>query len=316
MVSEVSLVTTATTPRSVCSKGERMHDERMSGERMHVEEADAVEWLGRQADDSVDLLFTSPPYTRARTYGIAADRSTLAWVEWMRPREACRVSAGLAFFNVSDVVEDCEYQNGPEWLHTALTREDGLAAVRPYAWLKMHPRDEDAPNNGQPGSGGKHFHRNAWEPVYGYAMKEKLPPRWSDNIAFGAPPRHNVGGKVTQRGKDGSRRATGRMGKLGHAGQPAICNPGNVIKAIVGGGHLGHALAHEGEAPMPLSLAERFVCWFCPPDGIVCDPFAGSGTTAHAAILHGRRFVGCDVRASQVALTKRRLATVTANMFV
>ncbi len=96
---------------------------------------------------------------------------------------------------------------------------------------------------------------------------------------------------------------------------PKISNPGNVIRAMVGGSQLGHPLAHAGEAPMPLALAERFVCWFCPPDGTVLDCFAGSGTTAHAAILHGRRFLGCDLRESQVRLCERRLASVTPSMF-
>jgi hypothetical protein len=217
-------------------------------------------------------------------------------------------------------VEDCQYGNGPEWLHADATRLDGLSAVRPYIWVKRNPRDEDAPNGGQPGSGGKHFHRNCYEPIYGYAESEKLPPPWSDSTAFGKPPQWKSGGRMTQRMKDGVRISErpkgGRLATLGsELGQPDICNPGNVIQAMVGGGHLGHPLAHEGEAPMPLAVVERFVCWFCPPDGITLDPFSGSGTTADACKQHGRRFVGCDVRQSQVDLCARRLATVTPHLF-
>lgn len=281
--------------------------------RWSVEKSDALEFLQSLPDDSVDVIFSSPPYSDARTYGIAANRNSSSWVEWMRPIvvEACRVSAGLVLLNVSDTVDDCCYQNGPEWLHADLTRLDGLSAIRPYVWAKMHPTNDDAPCGGQPGSGAKHFHRNAWEPIYGYAVPSKLPPRWSNNTAFGAPPRHKSGGAMTQRLKNGTRKNLGRMTDLGHEGQPDICNPGNVIRAMVGGGHLGHALAHDGEAPMPVQVAERFVCWFCPPDGIVLDMFTGSGTTCHAAIEHGRRFVGCDIRESQVKLTRRRMSTVT-----
>lgn len=282
-----------------------------------VEQADALEFLRRQPDGSVDEVFTSGPYSDARTYGIDAARDTHAWVRWMRPivREACRVSKGLAFFNVSDVVEDCVYGGGPEYLFADATRLGGLAACRPYVWVKIHPTDEDAPNGGQPGSGAKHFHRNAWEPVYGFAEPAKLPPHWSDNTAFGNPPRWATGGEMTQRLKNGTRLNSGTMTSKGAAGQPDICNPGNVIRAMVGGGKLGHPLAHEGEAPMPLALAERFVCWFCPPGGTVLDPFTGSGTTCHAAEMHGRNFIGCDVRESQVKLTTRRMATVTKSLF-
>lgn len=42
-------------------------------------------------------------------------------------------------------------------------------------------------------------------------------------------------------------------------------------------------------------FAEDAVQCFCPPDGLVCDPFVGSGTSAYAAVKHARRFVGGDL---------------------
>jgi DNA methylase len=45
---------------------------------------------------------------------------------------------------------------------------------------------------------------------------------------------------------------------------PKIANPGNVVRARVGGGHMGSRLCHEGEAPFPEALAEFFVRSFCP----------------------------------------------------
>jgi DNA modification methylase len=44
----------------------------------------------------------------------------------------------------------------------------------------------------------------------------------------------------------------------------------------------------------PLSIAQRPLESSCPPDGIALDPFTGSGTTAVACILAGRRFVGIE----------------------
>jgi site-specific DNA-methyltransferase (adenine-specific) len=78
---------------------------------------------------------------------------------------------------------------------------------------------------------------------------------------------------------------------------------------------MGHELAHENEAPFPLGLAEFFVKSFAPAGGIVCDPFSGSGTTCHAALANGRKFVGCDLRESQVSLSKRRAESVTPELF-
>ncbi len=112
---------------------------------------------------------------------------------------------------------------------------------------------------------------------------------------------------------------------------PVLANPGNVINQLytaekvatllgqpadiidckVGGGQMGSDLAHENEAPFPESLAEFFVCSFCPPGGIVLDPFSGSGTTAAVAMRWGRRALCCDLRQSQVELTRRRVADET-----
>ena len=262
-------------------------------------------------------MFTSPPFTNARTYandriyGIDAARDTEAWVRWMRPIvvEAARVSKGLAVFNVSDVVTDCVYGGGPEYLFADVTRLDGLKGIRPYAWVKSGPGFDDR-GNGLPGSGGTHFHRNDWEPILGFAEPGKLPPHWSNNIAFGDPPRRPrltpIRIKHTKRGPNGVQQSQKFK-------NPTISNPGNVIRVRVGGHRLGHTKTLDNEAPMPLGVAERFVCWFVPPGGRVCDPFVGMGTTAHAAVLHGREFIGCDLRQNQVEATIRRLSCVMAD---
>jgi len=124
---------------------------------------------------------------------------------------------------------------------------------------------------------------------------------------------HNEGGSV----KGGHRQV-----------KPAISNPGNVIgmhswdrpedeswfRVPVGGGKLGHELAHESHAPMPLGVAERFVRWFAPPNGVVLDPFTGSGTTGHAALKHGRRFIGCDLDKSIIPVAIKRLQQVEGGL--
>jgi site-specific DNA-methyltransferase (adenine-specific) len=54
-------------------------------------------------------------------------------------------------------------------------------------------------------------------------------------------------------------------------------------------------------------LVEFFVRSFCPPDGIVVDPFAGSGTVGAVAVKTGRRFCLIDIRPDQIQLCKRRV---------
>ena len=59
--------------------------------------------------------------------------------------------------------------------------------------------------------------------------------------------------------------------------------------------------------PFPITLAERLIMSSCPPDGIVFDPFAGSGTTGIAAINSGRSFAGCEMDKGYFDDAKKRL---------
>lgn len=62
------------------------------------------------ADKSVDLVFGSPPYLDARTYGIGAVRNLNQWTDWMMEvtREAVRVSRGLVLWVVAGRMNQCE----------------------------------------------------------------------------------------------------------------------------------------------------------------------------------------------------------------
>lgn len=110
------------------------------------------------------------------------------------------------------------------------------------------------------------------------------------------------------KGHPGSRLGTGQdlKGSIGSP-MPIRANPGNVIKCLVGGGVMGDRYAHKNEAPFPEKLVERFVRSFCPPDGVVLDPFSGSGTTVKVAVMHGRNGVGIDIRDSQNDIAHERL---------
>jgi adenine-specific DNA-methyltransferase len=52
----------------------------------------------------------------------------------------------------------------------------------------------------------------------------------------------------------------------------------NELNAIVGRGH-------KFETVKPLKLFWKIVQLWCPPNGVVLDPFAGSGTTGHAVLM-------------------------------
>ena len=58
----------------------------------------------------------------------------------------------------------------------------------------------------------------------------------------------------------------------------------------------------------PIGLIEQLVKVMSPPGSLVLDPYLGSGTTALACQMHGRRFVGCDLDEEHIKITQGRLA--------
>ncbi|MDE2020233.1 MAG: site-specific DNA-methyltransferase [Patescibacteria group bacterium] len=327
-------------------------------------QGDRLESVRQLPDDSIDLIVTSPPYEKARTYGIDFSLRGQAWVDWMiEPwAEWQRVCKGL-------IVCVCEGQTrGRRWsavpaLLMADLHRAGFNLRKPPIFQRV----------GIPGSGGKradHAHhggsadwlRNDYEFIICTSRPGLLP--WADTLANGHKPKWAPGGEMSNRNTNGTRRNQWAGGELSSGGErqthgerrpagrpshalatrrrlgrgnekgtcgrrisrghangdattsdsydpPAIANPGNVIKAIVGGGVMGDKECHENEAPFPEKLAEFFVRAFCPAGGLVLDPFSGSGTTVAVAVKMLRRGLGFDIRQSQVALGRRRLSGIT-----
>jgi cyclase len=61
----------------------------------------------------------------------------------------------------------------------------------------------------------------------------------------------------------------------------------------------------DHEAKFPLELPRRCIRLLTEPGDIVLDCFIGSGTTAVAAILEGRRYIGIELLAEYVKMAKR-----------
>jgi hypothetical protein len=257
---------------------------------------DAIEEMRKMPSDSVHLVFGSPPYEDARTYGIDFNLKRQAWVDWMVEvyRESLRVCKGLVAFVVEGKTRKYSYSGTPLLLSADLLRA-GITLRKPPIFKRV----------GIPGSGGPDWLRNDYEFIVCATNGGKLP--WSDNTAMGHPPKWGPGGEMSHRVSDGTRinqwghslnsgattvrgdgvvRSHGRRpshreikmisarnsdgtrdnekGEVYVA--PIKANPGNVVECIVGGGVMGSRLAHENEAPFPEKLAEFFVRSFCPPD--------------------------------------------------
>ncbi len=259
---------------------------------------------------SVDLVFGSPPYEDCRTYGIDFALKGQDWVDWMVEivTAALRVSRGLVCFVVAGKTEQYRYSATPELLMADLHRA-GIHLRRPPIFHRV----------GIPGSGGPDWWRSDYEICICATNGGELP--WSDNTATGKPCTHKTGGALSYRTTDGDRinaeKHADGSGKPNNRSQarPDLANPGNLIHVAVGGGQMGSSLAHKNEAPFPEDLVKPFVLSFCPPGGIVLDPFSGSGTTAAVAKKNDRRYIAVDVRESQIEIARNRVRDTERPLF-
>ena len=258
-------------------------------------QADVTEWLKRKELPIVDLVFGSPPYAeKGERYGFGGKWPTRRWVQWMADiTEGCVVvSRGYVVWVVNGAMKDGCYQPACEGLVWILYQR-GIICERPVIWWK----NSIAFRND--------WFKNEWEYVLAFKPKDrKCHFNW-ESVAV--PPKYKSGGRFRQRTATGER-------KLGseYPTNP-LAHPSDIVRVTVGGGHMGHRLAHCNEAPFPLKLAEFFVKTCSKEGDTVLDPFCGSGTTAHACYNLNRKWIGLDVRQSQIELSERRMKDVCAN---
>jgi DNA modification methylase len=67
-------------------------------------------------------------------------------------------------------------------------------------------------------------------------------------------------------------------------------------------------------AAFPPELPKRCILCGCPPDGVVLDPFVGTGTTMAVAVELGRHAIGIDLDPRNAEFVEKRLAAVTPAM--
>jgi len=89
------------------------------------------------------------------------------------------------------------------------------------------------------------------------------------------------------------------------SGNPLGKNPSDVwdipnVKA-------NHIEKTEHPCQFPCAIPQRLIRALTLEDGIVLDPFMGSGTTALAAFIEGRRFIGAEIQSSYYDISVTRI---------
>lgn len=260
---------------------------------------DSAEWLPVLPEASVDLWFTSPPYADARAYSRIHPDS---YVEWFLPFSKDMLAAtrqtGWLVLNIKNRVANSGPLRGQRHPYVyqlvIALQQQGWRWVETYIWAKP---------NAVPGRYGPRT-KDAFEYVYAFA-KGSNPHFTLDaiRVPYRTSPDEIERRKLDRLGRRNTDAGFGRdrTKTYLHGG----ADPGNVVS--VPQTYNQHQGAGGHTAAMPEGLAEFFIKACSPADGVVLDPFAGSGTTSVVASRLGRRAGGIEIHEDFVSAAQDRL---------
>lgn len=261
-------------------------------------QGDCEEVLKTLPDNSIDLIFTSPPYAdqRAKTYGgIKPDE----YVEWFLPKAAQfkRVlkPSGTFILNIKERVVEGERHTYVIDLILRM-REQGWLWTEEFVWHKK---------NSYPGKWPNRF-RDNWERLIQF-NKEKSFKMYQEAVMvpIGDWAKERLAKlSETDKIRDESRAGSGFGKNVSNWVGRDMVYPTNVLHLATETGNKNHS------AVFPRDLPQWFIKLFTKPGDIVLDPFIGSGTTALAALQLGRHFVGIDISNEYAELSNERISEI------
>ena len=243
--------------------------------------------------NSIDCVVTSPPYAEQRKdfYDSVPEGEypdwTVAWMDALRP---ALKEQGSVLINIREHVRDGQISDYVHLTRLAL-RSAGWYETDELIWIK--PQSPPVGHPGRP--------RRSWERILWFSRSRQP---WCDAKANGSKSE-----------KIGVYPSPNVMLWMAGARPYAAGIARSPDYAVFGTGD--ESAAREHSASFPSSLATWMLRLVCPPSGIACDPFSGSGTTGLSALRLGMGYVGIEKQADQVTASIARLrgAASQTNIF-
>lgn len=257
---------------------------------------DCKEKLADIPDNSVQLIFTSPPYAdqRKNTYGgVHPDK----YVEWFLPisEQLFRVlkPQGTFILNIKERVVNGERHTYVLDLIKAFREQDWLWTEE-FIWHKK---------NSYPGKWPNRF-RDSWERLLQFNKNRKFDMYQEEvMIPIGDWAKSRLNNlSETDQIRDESKVESGFGKRVANWVGRDMVYPTNVIHMATETGNRQHSAA------FPKALPEWFIKLFTQAEDTVLDPFMGSGTTLFVAHEMGRKAIGIDIMPEYVEMVEQEFA--------
>lgn len=243
---------------------------------------DCVAGMKQLPDESIDLTVTSPPYDNLRNY------NGFSWDFEETARQLYRITkeGGVVVWIVGDATINGS-ESGTSFKQALFFKSCGFRLHDTMIWYKDTMSFPDRTRYGQ--SFEYMFVFSKGRPKTINKIKDRQ-NKWAGTSIHGTS--RNVDG-VTFRKRNDKKSLVRQFGerfnvwempteKVNRTGHPAV---------------------------FPLRLAADHIYSWSNPREVVLDPFMGSGTTALAALLQGRRYIGFDVVEEYCKIAENRIRT-------
>ena len=248
--------------------------------------ADFLSFLKTIESESVDLVVTSPPYFIGKEYDCSShvtdfEQTFLALVPEVGRILKC---GGSVCWQVGNYVMHNTITPLDYIIATAMSANNSFSLRNRIVWTYSHGTNE------RKRFSGRH------ETILWYTKGENY---HFDLDAVRVPQKYPR--KRHYKGPN----------KGSYSGNPLGKNPGDYwdFGAIweIPNVKANHVEKTEHPCQYPIALVRRLILALCPDGGVVVDPFLGSGTTAVAALLDGRNFLGCDIVGKYMSIAETRI---------
>lgn len=266
--------------------------------RTDIQLGDSKKILKKLPDNSVDLIFTSPPYAdqRKSTYGgIHPDK----YVDWFLPisEELFRVlkPSGTFVLNIKEKVVKGERSTYVIELILAMKKQ-GWLWTEEFIWHKK---------NAFPGKWPNRF-RDSWERLLQFNKDKKFNMYQEEvMVPMGDWAKTRLKNlSETDKIRDESKVGSGFGKNISNWVDREMAFPTNVLHLATECNNKNHSAA------FPESLPEWFIKLFTEQEDVVLDPFMGSGTTNFVAQRMNRNSIGIEILPEYYNMVKEQLESI------